>query len=779
MNNLTQKDIDTNLLNFNLTQEDLNSREALEEVITSVASVVVDDFAKNYLLNNPNLSIFLTHTDSARLLKNIKEFIVFIFKAPVDTNYISRVYAIGTIHYTIGLKPAKVSYGFLAIKDILAKMYDIDNALKQHRFLISKILSFVEYYMNKGYYLEKTKQGKTVENELQSLDVQMELLRAVEVHKDLIKKVNLSLNSASALEELNGVQENPSECTFGLILHKLIQNKNNSSTMINDLQSIHSLHSDIHMEFIRLKMAIEENNTQDIDRTRKNLNIANKNLERQLNIVLNGTIESAHIAISCAMKAIHSTTELFYKKNYSANNVDGRYDEIKESVEFMLLTHLGWAIDKLDINLEVFDDESIYDLTKLIRYMGENFYIGVKLSDKLQDNYILEIISLLLKVLDLHFSVNERELSLISFADKAETANKSKDMFLANMSHELRTPLNAISGFSQILLSQNDLPEASKNFVNKIYAAGNHLLELVNTILDFAKLESGKMQFKPILIDISGILNEVQSLISPLAQNKNITLKMPNVISLNLYIDPNLFKQALINLLTNAVKFTKENGNVLLNLTYNQETKQYIFEVKDNGIGLSQDEIKKLFNAFSQVDNSYKKDQTGTGLGLMITKTIVEELHKGKIWVESVKDIGSSFFISLPTPTLNSKTYEVNEAPDNSTHILIVEDTQSYQNILIENLKQTHKLTITDSVNKAKNLLLEYKYDFAIFDYFLIDGICSEILNFMEEEHIDMPSIVISAEDDVEILPSLSGTTNLQAVMNKKNIEDICNAIIA
>ena len=192
---------------------------------------------------------------------------------------------------------------------------------------------------------------------------------------------------------------------------------------------------------------------------------------------------------------------------------------------------------------------------------------------------------------------------------------------------------------------------------------------------------------------------------------------------------------------------------------------------------MSEDDIKQLFIAFSQVDNSYKKDQSGTGLGLMITKTIVEELHKGKIWVESVKGMGSSFFISLPTPTINSKTYEVNEAPSDAMHLLIVEDTASYQKILTEHLKSSYKLTITDSVNKAKNLLAKNKYDFAIFDYFLIDGISSEILYFMEEEHIEVPSLVISAEDEVEILPSLSGTSNLEGVLNKKNIEEICKAI--
>jgi len=775
---MTQEDINASLNNFNISIEELDARVEIEGSLNAMASVVVDDFAKNYLLNNPNLSIYLTHTDSPRLLKNIKEFIVFIFSAPVDINYINRIYTIGTVHYSIKLGPSKVSYGFTAIKDVLAKMYDIDNSLKKYRFLISKILSFVEFHMNDGYYVEKKKQNKSAKKELKSLDIQMELFQAFDIHKKMIHLVENSLSKDNPLEAMYEVTENPGECVFGIKINNIIKSSHDKDKIL-EFTEINQLHSDVHMEFVKLKISLEDNDKEGIERTKQSLKIANNKLKEKLDRVLNSSIESAHIALSCALKAMNNTTELFYQKNYTKDENISLKNEIQNAMDVTLNTHLGWAIDKLDIETIALDENIEYDFTKLIRYMGENFNIGIKLSKDLNDNYILETISLLLEVIVLHFSVREREQSLISFADKAESANKAKDMFLANMSHELRTPLNAISGFSQILLSQEDMNEVSKNFVTKIYTAGNHLLELVNTILDFAKLESGKMQFKPILIDISSVLNEVQTLISPLAQNKNITLKMPNIISLNIYIDPNLFKQALINILSNAVKFTKENGKVSLSLIYDQELKEYIFEIKDNGIGLSQEEISELFVAFSQVDNSYKKDQTGTGLGLMITKTIVEELHKGKIWVESTKDMGSSFFISLPTPTLNSKTYEIDEAPEGSKHLLIVEDTQSYQNILIENLKQIHKLTITDSVNKAKNLLLENKYDFAILDYFLIDGISPEILNFMEDENIDMPSIVISAEDDVEILPSLKGTTNLQGVINKRYIEDICNSIKA
>jgi signal transduction histidine kinase len=707
--------INYSLANFNLTQKELENRSHLSSSLNSLSSVIVESFAKEYLLNNPNLSAYFIHTNSSRLLRNIKNFIMFIFSEPVNENYINRIHSIGAIHYSIKLEPAKVSYGFTAIKNILDKIYEIDTKLKEHKFFISKLLSFVEYHMNEGYYLEKKRQTKATNNELNLLDTQMELFSKFEIHKE--------------------------------------------------------------SEIIKLQQAMANNSETEIIESKNNINLLAKQFKSVLDTTLNNSLNNTHVALNCAMKAMKKTTELFYQKNYTNDNEKELKEEIKDTINYALLSQFNWVIDSIEIEQKTLSENNIYDLTKLIRYKGESFFIAIILNKDNKNNYILEILTLLLEVLDLHFSVKDRELSLISFADKAESANKAKDMFLANMSHELRTPLNAINGFSQILLAKKETTEASKKFIKKINIAGNHLLELVNTILDFAKLESGKMQFNPSLNDISSILKEVGSLIFPLAQNKNISLKMPKIISLNMYIDSNLFKQVLINLLSNAIKFTPDGGEVNLKINYEASKRVYKFEIKDNGIGLSKDEIEKLFVAFTQIDNSYQKGQKGTGLGLMISKTIIEELHKGKIWVESKKGEGSSFFISMPTPIIESNTYVINDAPKEAKHILIVEDSPYYQNILIEHLKKTHKLTFTDTVNKAKNLILNDTFDFIILDFFLIDGICSEILEFMDDEHINTPTIVISAEDEITIMSSLSGFTNLDGIINKNNINDICASI--
>jgi len=161
----------------------------------------------------------------------------------------------------------------------------------------------------------------------------------------------------------------------------------------------------------------------------------------------------------------------------------------------------------------------------------------------------------------------------------------------------------------------------------------------------------------------------------------------------------------------------------------------------------------------------------------MISKKIIEDLHNGKIWAQSVEGKGSSFFIMMPTPMIESHTYSINEASKNARKALVVEDSPAYQKILAEHLKDSINLTSTDTINKAKHLLTKNDYDFLILDFFLTDGISSEVLEFMEEEQINIPTIVISAEDEIHISSSLSGSTNLEGIINKNNINDICASI--
>jgi len=770
---MTQIEIDNILDRFFISKEDLAQRSVFSEFSHSLSEIIIDDFLKNYLLNNSHLGIYLPHTDGTVLMKKIKKFMNFLLTADVNEEYVQKIYFVGSIHYTAKIEPITVNYGFWALNEILKKIAKVNQVVDENSSLISKLLKFVEYLMLDGYYIQEKKQKSN--HKPTQLNVQNELYIGFNIHKLNTQKISnfIQTNDQKIIKD---IKEDASACYFGKILNELSQNKKYEFILNFQLQEIIELHERWHDEFKIINAAVNSKDDTKVKIHHKKIEEVTQNLKSVLETTLENSLENGQLALESGMEAMRMMTDLFYEKGPQKQDRENTEKSIKETLENTILKPLIWAIDDVVIRANS-DFSATYTVKKQIRYKMQDLFIGIKFKEKQSNFYLSEMINLLLEVFDLHLSAKERENSLIDFAEKAESANKSKDMFLANMSHELRTPLNAITGFSQILMMKKDTPDGVKKYVEKINIAGNNLLDLVNTILDFAKLEAGKMQFKPSLSNISNVLKEVEILIAPMANKKKIELKIPKIISLNLFIDKTLFKQVLINLLSNAVKFSHEGSQVSLNIIYNADKHKYVFEVKDNGVGLSQKEASKLFQAFAQVENTYQKEHKGTGLGLMISKKIIEDLHKGNIWVESEKGVGSSFFLSMPTPMLESHTYSVAKAVKGAKNVLIVEDSEEYQRILIEHLKDLYNLTLTDTVNKAKDLLSNNKYDFIILDYFLTDGISSEVLQFMEEEKISIPAIVISAEDEINISSSLAGSSNLECIVNKKNIQEICASL--
>jgi len=767
-------EIEEVLKSFNISDEDIAARATLKEYAYSLSDVLIDEFYTQYLLPNNELMRHLENVDGARLLKVIKEFVVFIFNAPIDSNYFNRISKVGFIHYNIKLSPAKVSYGFWALNQLLNKMAEVNPVIKNSQKLISKFLALVEYVMNHSFYQYHEKAQKQEHSDFQAMGTLDELFTALNIHKknlNIIKQAYVT-KSDQSLEIIN---DNASKCIFGKFLEKF---KTKSELIIAfgiDVDDIERLHTRWHEDAAQFKVLFSKNDDEAIELAYKTLQETTKSLFALLDKPLKDFSTNGFLSLNSGMKTMHEISDIFHQQAIFSLG-ENTQTQMFESIKEVFLNSLSWSIEYLDITSNK-DNDIAYDLIKKYYYNKKEFFIGIKLKKSMNQLYLTDMLKLILDSLELHFSIKEREHSLMLFADKAESANKSKDIFLANMSHELRTPLNAITGFSQILMMRPDTPENVKGYVEKINVAGNNLLHLVNTILDFAKLEAGKMQFNPHLSNVATLVSEVRTLVTPMAQKKNITLNMPRIISLNLLLDPKLFQQVLINLLSNAIKFSADGSKVSLSITYEATHSSYRFEVCDSGVGISKEDQSKLFQAFSQVDNVYQKEQKGTGLGLMICKKIVEELHKGEIWVESDEGKGSCFFVRLPTPAIESKTFCVNNAQKGSAHILIVEDSESYQNLLIDHLQDTHRLTLTDSVNKAKNLLSEEKYNFVILDFFLTDGISSEVLEYMEDENIHVPTIVISAEDDINISNALSQSSNLESILNKDDVENICRIL--
>nr|MBI3614345.1 DUF3365 domain-containing protein [Nitrospirota bacterium] len=255
----------------------------------------------------------------------------------------------------------------------------------------------------------------------------------------------------------------------------------------------------------------------------------------------------------------------------------------------------------------------------------------------------------------MHEVIQAQHGRLLGAKEAAETANRAKSEFLANMSHELRTPMNAIIGFSEILADQTfgELNPKQAKYVNNVLTSGRHLLQLINDILDLSKVEAGRMELQCSAFDARQALRDIVAIVKTLAAKKGVALQIEAEPELPLLTaDPAKFKQILYNLLSNAIKFTPTGGSVTVRA--GKETDAHVsgavlrLSVADTGIGLKTEHQARIFQAFEQVDSSYARQQQGTGLGLALTKQLVE-LHGGFIGVESDGEgRGSTFTVVLP-----------------------------------------------------------------------------------------------------------------------------------
>lgn len=231
--------------------------------------------------------------------------------------------------------------------------------------------------------------------------------------------------------------------------------------------------------------------------------------------------------------------------------------------------------------------------------------------------------------------------------EKILEADKIKNEFLANISHELRTPLNAIIGFSEALSMKifGELNEKQNEYISDIHVSGLHLLGMINEILEISKIEAKAIKLALSRYNLQTSFNEVVNIVRPLANKKRIKLEKSAKDFVEIEADYQKIQQILYNLLSNAIKFTPEDGEI--HIGYTVDKKHVTMFVKDNGIGIDKKYEGKIFAKFVQLNNIYSKKESSTGLGLTITKELVE-LHNGKIHFESVVGEGTTFFVKLP-----------------------------------------------------------------------------------------------------------------------------------
>lgn len=241
----------------------------------------------------------------------------------------------------------------------------------------------------------------------------------------------------------------------------------------------------------------------------------------------------------------------------------------------------------------------------------------------------------------------ERTAQLAEAMEQAQAADKLKSAFLATMSHELRTPLNSIIGFTGIILREKvgPLNEEQKKQLNMVKNSSQHLLALINDVLDISKIEAGQLQLAREEVDLSQSIEKAMQTVKPLAESKGIELKTRVSTQLKPFMaDLRRVEQVLLNLLSNAVKFTDQG---FIEVSAEEKEGNVLIRVKDTGIGIKNEDTETIFKTFSQIDSGLSRKYEGTGLGLSISKRLVE-LMGGTIWVESVWGQGSTFSFSLP-----------------------------------------------------------------------------------------------------------------------------------
>ncbi|GEM_PF-1971940 len=355
--------------------------------------------------------------------------------------------------------------------------------------------------------------------------------------------------------------------------------------------------------------------------------------------------------------------------------------------------------------------------------------------------------------------VNQRIRKQLEVAkNKAEDLAKAKSDFLSNMSHEIRTPMNAILGFAEQLV-QTDMNDQSKKQLNIIQNASRHLLSIINDILDFAKIEAGKIKLEKIAFSIEESAQIVYDTLYKNASDKNLDFSLEigdNLKNQSVKGDPVRFRQILFNLAGNAIKFTEEG---FVKIKIDHDFRHIILQVIDSGIGIDVNSQDLIFNEFDQVSSDTSKKYGGTGLGLAIVKKLVE-MQKGSIIVESERDQGTEFRIELPyipTKKIEKDFLDADQKPDfifpSETKILIVDD-EEYNRMLLESIFSKHHIQHESA--KSGNEAIE-KFSAGHFDLVLLDLQMNEMDGFetcrrlREEFQAEIPIIAATATSTGEV----------------------------
>ena len=356
--------------------------------------------------------------------------------------------------------------------------------------------------------------------------------------------------------------------------------------------------------------------------------------------------------------------------------------------------------------------------------------------------------------------------------EKAESANRAKSTFLSNMSHDIRTPMNAIIGFTTLALSNIDDTDRVKDYLAKTLASSNHLLSLINDVLDMSRIESGKIHLEEVEVNLSDVLHDLKTIVSGQIYAKQLELYMDamDVTDEDVYCDKTQLNQILLNLLSNAIKFTPAGGTVSVRVRQLagkvHGCGQYEFRIKDNGIGMSQEFAQKIFEPFERERTSTVSRIQGTGLGMAITKNIVDMMG-GTIEVQTAQGKGTEFTVCVPMRAQTEQRPVEKITELEGLKALVVDDDfntcDSVTKMLVKvGMRAEWTLSGKEAVLRARQALeMSDVYHAYIIDWRLPDMNGIEVTRQIRSLHDDTPIIILTAYDwsDIEAEAKAAGVT--------------------
>ena len=356
--------------------------------------------------------------------------------------------------------------------------------------------------------------------------------------------------------------------------------------------------------------------------------------------------------------------------------------------------------------------------------------------------------------------------------EKAESANRAKSTFLSNMSHDIRTPMNAIIGFTTLALSNIDDTDRVKDYLGKTLASSNHLLSLVNDVLDMSRIESGKIHLEEVEVNLSDVLHDLKTIVSGQIYAKQLELYMDamDVTDEDVYCDKTRLNQILLNLLSNAIKFTPAGGTVSVRVRQLagkvRGCGQYEFRIKDNGIGMSQEFAQKIFEPFERERTSTVSGIQGTGLGMAITKNIVDMMG-GTIEVQTAQGKGTEFTVCVPMRAQTEQRPVEKITELEGLKALVVDDDfntcDSVTKMLVKvGMRAEWTLSGKEAVLRARQSIeMSDVYHAYIIDWRLPDMNGIEVTRQIRSLHDDTPIIILTAYDwsDIEVEAKAAGVT--------------------